>query len=200
MDKKQKALLIGGIVAVAAFGAGVAVPPQEVVKVVTKEVVKTVEVAGPIIEVEKEVFVDKIVEVESANLPLLLETLYDFDGNVQFLTEDLDDDELDEVVTRLVAVQDAKALAFAQIKRDATDELDGIIVNTTTLYEEDIRSLSILDDEWAVDSVDYEDDEFELSVPIRFKQGAEHFEAVLQVSVKDGDAKDIDILSVELRE
>ncbi len=187
------ALIMGGI-------SGVAIFPREV------EVEKEIEVI-------KEVPVNVTVEVpvDNGNLDVVLEHIYDNDGNVNYLTEDLDDDELSQVVDRVVFINEIKDLAVAEVKAEAADELDKeelIYFDadldkrvTVTFDEDDIERIRVQDDddEVIVDDVDFEDNDAEVIVTVNFEQDDVKFVADFMVEFKDGEVDDLDLLEIRER-
>ena len=133
MVKKQKrnlgkklaaGMAIAGVAGLAlGCGAGFILDtPDTITKVVTvpgpKEVVTETVVETVYENVTVEVPVETIVEVDNGNLDLVLDEVYEADGSVEYLIEDLDDDELDQVVDRIIMIQDAKTLAMAELEAE----------------------------------------------------------------------------------
>ncbi len=189
---------------IAAFGTGVGSgfyfdQPQEIVKEISVEV--PVEVP-----VEKVVYQDKLVYVDNENLDLVLDHLYDNDGQVEYLLEDLDDDELNLVVERIAFVNEIKSLAAAEVKAEAADELDKEIYtfadNSTIKFDEDdIERLRVQDDddELIIDDVDFEDSDATVLVTAKFEQDDVKFEADFEVEFKDGSVDDVSLLEIRER-
>lgn len=201
--KKVGALVLGGLVI--ASGAGIlgatAFPKTvEVEKVVTEYV----DVPGPVQIKNNTVIkeVEKIVEVDNGHLDTVLEHIYDNDGSIEYITEDLDDDELDLIVERVSFVNDVKALAVAEVKSEAIDLLHKELVGEVKLDEDDIERLKIYDDadEIALDDIDFEDLDADAYVNVRFEQDDVDYVAEFKVEIKDGIVDDIDLESVALKE
>lgn len=183
-------LVVGGV-------GGHFILPQEVV--VEKEVIKQVNVTETIevpVEVIKEVNVTETVEVpvDNGNLQLVLDHIYDNDGSVNYLTDDLDDDEIDQIVDRIVFMNEVKKLSVDAVKDDLFDELDKFEFvrsdNTTVvLDEDDMERLRVDDDddEIFVEDVDFEDGDAEVKLTGTFEQDDEEFKFEVIARFKDGE-------------
>jgi len=189
-------LIAGGL-------AGAYVFPNEVMvqgPTVTKEVIK--EVPGPEVikevEVPVEVAVEKIVEVDSGNLDLVLQEVYDNDGAVDYLVDGLDDDEIEQIVDRIEFANDAKALAVAEVKKELFDEIDGEDVNGVELDEDEMERLRVDDDlnEVILSDVDYEDKDADVNVTGTFEQDDVKYEYEVLIEIKDGEVDDFEIVSI----
>lgn len=201
MDKKQvikqiKAVGIGALL----VGAGAFVGAHMFPKTVTEQVEVLKEVPGQTVTVEviKEVPVEvvKEVAVDSGNLEMVLEELYDKNGEVSYLTNDLEEDELNQIVDRLVLTQDWQNLAMNKVRAKLFDELDGVSVNSTELDEDDMRSLKIETEDIEFENIDFEDFDAEVIVPFKFRQDDDKFEGNARVTIRDGEVDDLDIDSI----
>lgn len=201
--KVLKVVGAGALLLGAGFAAGHYIAPKEVT------------VPGPVeyrdVTVEKvvQVPVEKIVEkevkveVESKDLGLVLDYIYDADGDLSSITEDLDDDELDLIVDRIVFSDDVKALAENGVKKDLFDEADNKVItllsnSTFTLDEDDLEGLKLDTDSGDVEvtEIDYEDKDAEVKVTGRFRQDDTKFKFEVTAIVKDGkydELKDLNI-------
>lgn len=146
------------------------------------------------------------VEVDNENLDTVLEHIYDNDGSVSYLTEDLDDDELDQIVDRVAFINEIKSLAVAEIKAEAADELDKVVYtfadnSTIEFDEDDIERIRVQDDddEVVIDDVDFEDSDAEVKVTVNFEQDDVKFQADFMVEFKDGEVDDLDLLEIRER-
>jgi len=205
--------MAGAVVLSAVAGAGIHAMTAEPVIIDNKDAIASAYEKGlndaPIqvkteyvdrnVTVEKNVTVE--VPVDNGNLGLILDEIYDNDGSVSYLTEDLDDDELDLIVDRIVFVNDAKALAVQEVEKEAVDMLHKEDVNGTTLDEDDIERVRVQDedDEVSVDDVDYEDKDADVFVDVNFEQKDVKYTAKFKVEIKDGEVDDLDLESIELR-
>lgn len=145
--------------------------------------------------VSHEVFVD------NGNLDLVLEHVYDNNGNVEYLIDDLDDDEVGKIVERIVFINDIKALAVDYVRAEGIEELDKELVNGTVLDEDDVERFKIDDeaDEVLVSNIDFEDSDAEVFVRARFEHDDVDYEVVYRVEFEDGKVEDISIDSLDLR-
>jgi hypothetical protein len=203
MEKKNKTALkitAGGlIVALAGMAGGAMLFPVEKEVIVpvhvpgeTKYVTEFVDVPGPV----QFVYEEREVLVDNGNLQLVLEEIYDADGDVSYLTAGLDDDELDMIVERIVFQSEAKIIAENAVKSKAFSELHRDDSTGTRLHKDDMRGLKLDSDDTVFDVIDFDDKDAEVLVKITFRQGSERFEAVLSVLVRDGEYDDIAVESV----
>jgi hypothetical protein len=203
--------VLGGIsIAILAgvAGAGIAntmIEPETVIQTMIQE--KLVEVpVETLIEVPFETIVEVPVEVDNMNLELVLNHIYDNDGNIEYLTDDLDDDEIGLIVDRIVFINDIKSLAVVEVENEFADLMDKeefTFGNETVRFDEDdierVRVKSDGDD-LIIDSVDFEDLDADVLVEVKFEQDDVRYLAVCNVEFKDGVVDDIDLESVELRD
>ena len=116
-SKKIKAI---GMVALAgvtgAFVGAFAFPVTNEVTITNTEYITETVTEEIEVEVPVEVEVEKIVEVDNENLATVLDFIYDKEGNVEYLLDGLDDDEVDQIVDRVVFINDAESLAENFIK------------------------------------------------------------------------------------
>jgi len=171
--------------------------------------------AEPVIEYKTEVEtvyenVTVEVEVDNGNLDLVLNEIYDNKGIVEYLTEDLDEDELDQVVDRIVFVNEIKELALAEVKAEFKDLMDkedyvfnaGTVNETSVEFDEDdVERVRIQGDadEVKTEDVDYEDKDGDVLVDVKFEQDDVKYLAKVIVEIKDGEVEDLDLDSVSLR-
>lgn len=214
IDKKKiSGLVLIGLAGVGLGGVGMAAYDSAHPYTVTEQIIKTVEVPQIVekevikeveVEVIKEVEVEVIkeVEIDNGNLDLVLDHIYDNDGNINYLTEDLDDDEIEEMVGRIVFVNDIKQLAIKEVEKEGMDELDKEMINGTELDEDDIDRFKVYDDDEdiIIDDIDFEDFDADVFVDARFEQDDVRYKATFKVEFKDGIVDDIDLESIELRD
>ena len=146
----------------------------------------------------------QIQEIESENLDLVLDEIYDNDGSVEYLTDDLDDDELYKIADRIIFINEAKDMAIDHVKNELADELDNVEVtmkdnSTVELDEDDFEKLRLDDDadEVLVSNVDYEDNDVDVTVTGRFRHDDVWFTFEARVQVEDNEVDDFDILDVQ---
>ncbi len=167
-------------------------------------------------EVETEVIVEKNVtvevpynvtvevEVDNGNLDLVLQHIYDNNGFVEYLTEDLDDDEVEQIVDKIVFVNEVRKLAVDAVRADLYDEVDKLEVtdgeDVYELDEDELRRLRINDDadELEVTIEDWEDREAIVHVTGSFKQDGTKFNFETDVVFEDGEFDDLEAINVEV--
>ena len=137
-------------------------------------------------------------QVDNGKLDLVLKEIYDNNGQVSYLTDDLDDDEVSLIADRIILVNDFKALAIAELKKNLFDELDGETVDTEVLDDKDMERLRINDDadEISIDDIDFEDKDADLSLTGTFEQDDIKYDFEATVSFKDGEVDEISDFSV----
>ena len=167
--------------------------------VTVEPVIETVEVPVNVTKIEY-VNVTEEVLVDNGNLDLVLEEVYDNNGQVEYLIDDLDDDEVDQIVERIVFANDVKSLAVQAVKDELADEVDNLVVvradnSTVELDEDDVEKLRIDDDddEVVIDEIDYEDKDAEVLVTGRFKHDDEWFSFEAEVEIEDGKLDDVSV-------
>lgn len=192
------AVLSGAALLSAGAIAGVQLFPVEVTKetvkevpVIQKEIVtveKNVSVPGPTVEVEK------IVKVDNGNLDIVLNEIYDNDGSVEYLVDDLDDDEVSQIVDRIVFVNDIKSIAVAEVKSELVDEVDGMNVSGVILDDDDISRIKVNDDsdEIVVEDLDFEDKDGTVIVTGTFENDEVKYDYTAEVTIRDNKVEDID--------
>lgn len=149
----------------------------------------------------KETVIEEV-EVDSGNLKLVLDHIYDNDGSVEYLLDDLDDDEVDQIAERIVFINEIKKLAVDTVKADGIDELDREEVDGERLDEDDIERFKVYDEDedLIIDEVDFEDSDAEVLVDVRFEQDDIEYKATFRVTFKDGTVDDIEVEDVDLRD
>ena len=162
---------------------------EPVIEYVDKEVIK---------EVEKNVTVE--VPVDNGNLDLVLDHIYDNKGKVSYLTEDLDDDEVDQIVDRVVFMNEIKKLAVDEVSKEFKDLIDKEDFNGTDKFfdEDDVERVRVQyeDDELVVKNIDFEDKDAEVEVEIYFEQDDVKYKALVEAEFKDNKIEDINLISV----
>ena len=202
MDKSNTIKLVAGgmVVAVAGLAGGAMLFPVE--HTVTKEVIKEVIVEVPVVstEVVTETIV-KEVKVDNGKLADVLEAIYQSDGDLEFVTDDLKESEIAEIADRLVFEMDVQALAVAAVRAEAIDVLHKESVNGTVLDEDDMERLRIQDDRGEVEVIDrdFEDGDAEVKVTAFFEQDDVKYAADFLVLVKEGKVDEVEVDSIYLR-
>lgn len=189
-------LVIGTVMGALAFPVEnqVFIPSEPIVK---KEVVtEYVNVTVPVeVEVVKEVTVEKIVEVDNGNLALVLDTIYDNDGDVEYLLDGLFDDELDQVVDRIALTNDMKAEAENVIKQTFARELD----KQHGYDRRDVSKIKFDSEDTVISNIDFDDKESLVTVEVEFRYDGEEYTADVEVEFYDGNVQPIDISNVVLK-
>ena len=134
---------------------------------------------------------------------IILDHIFDNDGNVEYLVDDLDDDEVSEIVDRIVFINDAKMLAAEEVKDELADELDGEEFtlnnnNTIEFDEDDIERIRVKDDddEIFIENFDFKDRDTDVIVTAKFEQDDIDFEVDFKVEIEDNKVDDIEILEI----
>lgn len=210
MENKK---FIAGAVGLLAVGglAGSLIVPTQVIEV-EKLVNQTVEV--PVVEtvivetiVEKEVIkevnVTQEVLVDNKKLTDVLNHIYDNNGDVEYLLDNLDDDEVILIADRVIFVNEMKKFAVDAVKSELFDELDREEYNISGIAvefdESDLERLRIDNDEDEIEviDVDFEDGDITLRVTGSFEQDDDKYAYTADVEFKDGYFDQIDNILVE---
>lgn len=213
--KKVLALILGGIVLLGAGGlAGSQMFPKEVTVTRTVTQVQTVEDTAKVdmltaqvadlqaqLDVKPEV-ITEVKEVQSEDLPTVLEYIYNEKGNIEYITNDLDDQEIGMIVDRILLVNDFKALALDGVKKDLFKELDDKVVGDVTLDKKDMEKLRLDSDadEISIEDIDFEDQDATLIVSGTFRQDNSKFKFSAEVEFIDGEYDELGNIDIELVE
>jgi len=203
MDKKFIAAVALSLIGGATLGATLFPVEKEVETIVNKAIeVPVIEYQEILVDVPVTEYVNitKEVLVDNENLDEVLKHIYDNEGSVEYLVNDLDDDELDLIVDRIVFSNEIKTLSIQAIKDDLIDEIDGEIVNRVKLHDRLIERLKINDeeDEILIKTVDFEDKDAEVEVLGTFEQDDIKYNFTAIVEFKDGLYEEIKSFEVTL--
>lgn len=171
---------------------------------VINEVEKIVEVPVETIVTET-IEVEKIVEVEvdNGNLDTVLDHIYDTEGNVEYLLKGLDDDEVNQIVDRVVFINDVTTLAVKEVKAEFMDLIDKEDFGGVEKFfdEDNIGRVRIQDKDGDIVcfDVDFKDGDAEVEVEVKFEQDDIKYKVKVIVEFRDGKVDDIDLGLVELR-
>lgn len=193
-------LIIGG-------ATGIMLAPQHVVEVPVDKIVyqnQTIEVpVDRIVEVEKTIEVPYNVTVEvpvdNENLDVVLQHIYDNDGDINYIIDDLDDDEVYKIADRVILVNEFKKLAVDAIKSDLFDELDRVEFSEDVEFDDsDLERLRIDDDfdEIVVDDIDFEDEDATVVVTGSFEQDDVKYNYTVDVVFKDNEFDELSNIDV----
>jgi hypothetical protein len=180
------ALLVGGAIGSVGF-------PTEVEKEVPVYENVTVEVEKEVyVEVEKEVYVD------NENLNEVLEHVYDNHGNVRYIVADLDDNELDMIVDRVVLSNEFKKFAVDAVNAELISELHKEFFDGVQFDRDDIEYVRVDSDEDEVSfvNIDFEDEDARVKVTGRFDHDDVKYKFSAYVDFKYGEYDEIDYVSV----
>ena len=189
--KKIGAIALSGLLT---LGAGAAIGSYAFPQTITEEVVIEKIVIEPvevIKEVEVEKIVESIVEVDNENLGVVLQKIYDENGDVSYLTSDLFEDELDLIVDRIVAVNDFKAEAESLVKSQFARELERF---DSDFDRRDVRRVVVK--EVNLQSVDFKYNDAVIEVEVEFRYDSSKYTGVVEVEFYEGKALPISIVSV----
>lgn len=192
---KKVAAITGAVAIVAGTILGaVAFPIQNEIivteyKTITKEVpvIQTVvQEKEVIVEVEKEV----IVKVDNENLDFVLEQLYDNNGNLELVTEDLFEDELDQIVERLFMLEEVKTLAIADVKANLAKELDYQL----GYDKRDVSRIDIDSSDVEVLNIDFSREDATILVPVEFRYDGVIETVTVEVAIRNGVVRSFDFV------
>jgi len=168
--KKVGAVALGLGIVGASVLAGASLFPKEVEVPypVPYPVVEYKNVTVPGETIIEYVDVEKPVEVlvDNGNLALVLDYVYE-NGDVEFLTEDLFDDEVDKIVDRIILIEDVKAQAKAYVLDNFAKELE----KQHDYDKRDVSRISIDSDEvvFVKESADFKYEDFVVDLVVEFR-------------------------------
>ncbi len=126
------------------------------------------------------------IEVDNENLGLVLDHIYDNDGDVDYLIDDLDDDEVEEIVDRIIFENEVRKLAVDEVKKNLFDEIDD---RKGTWDEDDMDKLRIQDDfdeiEFSID--DWDDKEATITIKGTFEYKDIQKDFTAELEFDDGE-------------
>lgn len=190
--KKAGAVALGLGIVGASVLAGSQLFPKTVVEevIVTKVVYEDVIVEVPtIVEVPVEVEKEVIIEVDNENLALVLKYVYDEEGNLEFLTEDLFEDELDIIVDRILLVEEVKSVSVNNALSNFARELE----KQHDYDRRDVSRVKLVKDsvEFVKDSADFKYSEFEIKLSVEFRYDSSVEEKEVLVKYYNGKVRNI---------
>ena len=206
MKKQIKKILMGvGGIALLGIGllGGATLFPNEVPYEVEKIVTEYVNVPGDTVYEVKETIkeVEVITEVVGDEFQTVYDYMYDMEGDMTEVMDDLDDDEIDLLAERVFDINEAKIVAVNHVKAELFDEIDGEELGTVEFDEDDLKKLRIDDDfdELLISDADFEDKEFDVTITGTFKQDdiKYGFEAVVNTEKGYVDDMEVVISSLE---
>lgn len=185
--------------------------PNTEIETVEKIVNQTVEVPVTVTEINEIVTEVKVIEyvnvtkevfIDNGKLDEVLQHIYDNNGDIEYLTDDLDDDEVMLIADRVIFVNEMKKLAVDSINDELFDELDretfSISGTDVTFDEDDLERLRIDDDEdeIKVSDVDFEDEDIKLTITGTFEQDDVRYNYEATVEFRDGEFDELDNIEV----
>lgn len=207
MNKKVKNL-VKKVIAVSA-GAGIVVGtflgatflPQEKIVFETEVLNATQEqmeksfqegVDSVVIPEPEVIFINQtqLVEVDNGNLDFVLKQLYDNQGSLELVTEDLFEDELDLIVDRLFLFEEHKALAIQDVKDNLAKELDYQL----GYDRRDVSRIVIKTEDVTIDSIDFNKQDSVVIVPVEFRYDGSLETAQVEVSLRNGKVRGFDFI------
>lgn len=197
--KKMGVLLVVLVLASVTLGAllGATLFPQTVVE--ERVVVDEVLVEVPY-EVEVEVPVEVVVEVpvevlvDNGNLQMVLEFIEENHGNVNFIVTDLDEESVDEIVDRIVFMNEVETLILDAIREEFRTEINNRVADDQEVLKyRELSRIRYQDPVFTV--VDFEYFDAEGEVAVRFEQDKVRYEALFEVVVRDGEVDDVRFVS-----
>lgn len=188
---KTSALILGGIL-VGGVGGGLIFNDNDTIDKLTADLA-TANTLEPTTVTE---YIE--VEVDNGNLGIVLEHIYDNDGQVEYLTEDLDDDEINQIVDKVIFTNEVRKLAVDAVRADLYDEVDKLVVGNVTLDEDELKRLRIDDDqdELLFEIDDWADRDATVHVTGTFRQDDDTFDFELDAVFEDGEFDDFDNIVV----
>lgn len=208
-------VLVGGSLG---FTAGAMIVPTEVIKksvtnpvndelaTQNQQLMDKVQVLQKNLSEKPEVVKDVVyknrtveVPVDNGNLDSVLKEVYDQDGNVEFLIDDLEDDEIDKIVDRVEFVNTIREKAIDTVKDTAFSELDRVDVDGVELDDRDMSRLDVEQDvnNITVEDIDFEDGEGKVTVPVEFEHDHQKHKAKFMVEFYDGQPDEITLVNVQ---
>lgn len=189
--KKIGALAASGVVVFGLGGlAGAALFPQtvETPVEVPYEVIVEVPVEVPVVEyVEVPFEVPVEVSVDNGNLDEVLEYVYEY-GLEDLDVEDLDSDEIDQIVDRIVFLNDAREYARVHVDNNFLSIIDRLRVDGVRIDRDDVERVRLGDvDEFVVRDIDFDFSDVTVEVPVEFVHDDDSLEAIIIVEFKDGE-------------
>ena len=194
--KKALAVIgIAGLVAGGAVAGFVADDSNKVNDLITQNVDLQAQIDNAALVEPVEVIVE--VPVDNENLGLVLDHIYELDGDINYMTDDLDDDEVDKIVERIVFVNEAKAAAVAEVKKKLFDEIDD---RWGSKYDEDNMDRLRIDDdfdeiEFKID--DWDDQEATVTVKGTFEDDGHKQLFTAELIFDDGEFDEFGVINVD---
>lgn len=167
---------------------------QNVVELENAEPV--VETVVEVQEVEKVVEITKEILVDNENLDKILQFAYDNDGNVSLLTSGLKESEIDQVVERLLFLNDVEALTLESARQDLLDLVHNRQVSGRRIRASEVSRMYVDEDSLSKDVLSFKHSDAVGQVTVTFEADDRKYEAVIEVEVKDGSVSESKVVSI----
>lgn len=195
MAKKVLGLAVAGVIGLSAGigGSAMLMPePDPIVNETVKEVevIKEVPVNNTIVEE-----VEVIKEVDNGNLDMVLDKLHEEDGEFSYITEGLMEDEVDQIVDRIVQVSDFELTAENRIRSSFSIQLERD--SDTNFEARDVDRLVIDSDETKVVDVDFDEDTATVESEVEFKYEGKIYSADVSVEIFKGVAQPLELSNIQ---
>ena len=155
--------------------------PQVVIETVTEQV-------------EVEVPVEVEVLVDNENLNLVLQYMFDNEGNVSYVTNELDEEDINEIVDRIVFLNDVENISLNAAETELLDLVDRERVSGVRIYKEDISRIRLNDP--VVDVSDLKYGDADVTVTGTFRADGRNYEFEILVEVTDKEVNEVELISV----
>lgn len=141
-----------------------------------------------------------VVDASANKLDAVMQAIYDNDGNVEFVVSDLKDSEVELIADRFVLVNDFKAMALDEVKKNIADLVDKEVVANVSIDDKDVERVRVNDDanEIVVDDIDFDDQDATLLVTGTFEADDVKYDFEVSVEIKDGKVDDSSLESLDL--
>lgn len=195
--------IVGGVLLLGAGAyAGANLFPKTIEHTSTVEKIVTVDHNVTVeVPVEKIVYqnVTKEVLVDNGNLFTVEKFIWDNSGDIEFLTHDLKEKEIEKIADRIIFVNDIESMAVQDVKDRAFDKLDGKEVGGKTLIEKKMSGLRVKDDYSDIKmlNTDFEYQDADVLVNARFLyDDTDYYNVTFRVSYLDNHYDNIVIDSI----
>jgi hypothetical protein len=203
--KKVAALGTAAVVLAAGLGAGIgylvaddgSAQIESLLQEVADQEARIAELASvePVVvqnnvTVVEQVEVEKIVEVkvDNGNLQLVLDTIVDNDGDVSYLTDGLFDDEVDQIVERIILTNDMKAQAQNVVNSEFLRELER---QHSSFDKRDVSRVKIDLDTVTIGDVDFKYKDATVTMDVEFRYESTKYVAQVEIEIYNNKARPI---------
>lgn len=160
------------------------VKPKETIKEVPVEIIKNVSVNVP---------------VDNGKFDSLMKFIWDENGNIEFMTHDLDEKEYPKIAERYVKVIDFQNSAISEVKDKVFDKLDDKTIDGVNLHAKKMSNLKINDDfsDLVISDIDFDSNDATVTVTGKFKYDDESkYDFTAEVSFNNGDYDSMEVTSI----